>query len=105
MSTQTAMAFSQQRRAPAPAPASPDQEIRLVGAARAYGRDQEVFGQGEPCDFVFKVAAGSVRSFRVLSDGRRQICAFHLPGDIFGLDLDEHRQTAAEAVGEATLIV
>jgi CRP/FNR family nitrogen fixation transcriptional regulator len=89
----------------APPPTARETEIRLVGAARAYGRDQEVFGQGERCDFVFKVASGAVRTFRILADGRRQISEFHLAGDIFGLELDEHRHTAAEAIGEAVLIV
>ena len=28
---------------------------------------------------------GAVRTYKLLSDGRRQIGAFHLPGDIFGV--------------------
>jgi CRP/FNR family nitrogen fixation transcriptional regulator len=31
------------------------------------------------------VISGAVRSYKLLSDGRRQIGAFHLPGDVFGL--------------------
>jgi CRP/FNR family transcriptional regulator, nitrogen fixation regulation protein len=81
------------------------EEIKLTGALRAFGRDQEVFGEGEPADYVYKVASGAVRSFRILADGRRQIAEFHLPGDVFGIELDAARRIAAEAVGEATLVV
>ena len=52
--------------------------IRLIGVTVHLSRDQEVFGEGEPADQVFKVVRGAVRCFRVLSDGRRQICDFYL---------------------------
>jgi CRP/FNR family nitrogen fixation transcriptional regulator len=81
------------------------EEVRLVGATRSFGRDQEVFGEGEPSDYVYKVASGAVRSFRILADGRRQISEFHLPGDVFGIELDDARRIAAEAIVEATLVV
>ena len=44
-----------------------------------------------------------MRSYKLLSDGRRQIGAFHLAGDIFGLENGiEHRFTA-EAIVETTV--
>jgi CRP/FNR family nitrogen fixation transcriptional regulator len=44
-----------------------------------------------------------VRSYKLLSDGRRQIGAFHLVGDIFGLEnRSEHRFTA-EAIVNTTV--
>jgi CRP/FNR family nitrogen fixation transcriptional regulator len=39
-----------------------------------------------------------VRSYRLLSDGRRQIGAFHLPGDVFGLESGATHRLAAEAI-------
>lgn len=80
-------------------------EIRLIGVTMHVSRDQEVFGEGEPADQVYKVVRGAVRGFRVLSDGRRQICDFYLPGDVFGIEpSDEHRITA-EALTDTVLIV
>ena len=51
-----------------------------------YGKGTEIFGQAEPADYIYQVIEGAVRSHKLLSDGRRQIGAFHLPGDIFGLE-------------------
>jgi CRP/FNR family nitrogen fixation transcriptional regulator len=87
------------------APGTSGDEVKLIGAARSYSRDQEVFGEGEPADAVYRVASGVVRSFRVLADGRRQIADFYLPGDIFGVEAGQRRQATAEAVSDATLIV
>jgi CRP/FNR family transcriptional regulator, nitrogen fixation regulation protein len=44
-----------------------------------------------------------VRTYRLLSDGRRQIDGFHLPGDIFGLEAGEERRTGADAVTDTTV--
>jgi CRP/FNR family nitrogen fixation transcriptional regulator len=68
-----------------------------------YKKGAEIYGEKEPADYVYQVKAGAVRSYKLLSDGRRQIGAFHLIGDIFGLaDSDSHRFTA-DAVVETTL--
>src|SRR3979490_646473 len=51
-----------------------------------YNRGAEIFGEAEPAEYVYQVVEGAVRSYKLLSDGRRQINAFHLGGDIFGLE-------------------
>ena len=48
------------------------------------------------------MVAGAVRSYKLLSDGRRQIGAFHLAGDVFGLERPAHRLTA-EAIIDTTV--
>ncbi len=68
------------------------------GPRVTFGRDREIFGEGEAADFVYRVATGAVRTCRVLSDGRRQIEAFYLPGDCFGLEMGLEHRSAAEAV-------
>jgi len=40
----------------------------------------------------------------MLSDGRRQIVAFHMPGDVLGLEVDERHCFSAEAVNNATIL-
>ncbi|HEV2365585.1 MAG TPA: helix-turn-helix domain-containing protein [Caulobacteraceae bacterium] len=84
------------RTRPAPAVFS------LVGAVRSYGRDQEIFGEGESADFVYTVLSGAVRCFRILGDGRRQISGFYLPSDIFGLETGCTHHVTAEAIGRTT---
>ncbi len=80
-------------------------ELKLIGIARNFGRDHEIFGEGDPADCVYKVVAGAVRSMRILSDGRRQIAEFYLPGDVFGVELGAMRRSAAETLTDAVVVV
>src|ERR1700758_5402900 len=68
-----------------------------------YRAGAEVFGEAEPAEFVYQVIDGAVRSYKLLSDGRRQINAFHLTGDIFGLENGEAHRFTAEAIVETTV--
>lgn len=63
-----------------------------------YGRGTEIFGEKEPAEHVYQVKTGAVRSYKLLSDGRRQVSAFHLFGDIFGLENDGVHRFTAEAI-------
>jgi CRP/FNR family nitrogen fixation transcriptional regulator len=49
------------------------------------------------------VVSGAVRTYKLLSDGRRQIDAFHLPGDIFGIEAGSEHRFSAEAIQEVTV--
>ena len=44
-----------------------------------------------------------MRTYKVLSDGRRQIGCFYLSGDIFGLEIGDEHAFAAEAITECTV--
>ena len=63
-----------------------------------YRKDSEIFGEGEAAEYLYQVIKGAVRTHKLLSDGRRQIGAFHLAGDVFGLENGEHHRFTAEAV-------
>ncbi len=58
----------------------------------------EIYAQGEKCGNLYQVEFGAVRIYRLLSDGRRQISAFHLAGEIFGFEADESHHFFAEAI-------
>ena len=78
----------------------------LVFTEHTYDADEEIFGEGEPADYAYQVVSGAVRAYKVLCDGRRQISAFHLPGDVFGLtSAAEHRMSAEAVVGTTVRIV
>jgi CRP/FNR family transcriptional regulator, nitrogen fixation regulation protein len=79
--------------------------IELMGAPMSFGRNEEIFGENEPAEYVYKVVTGTVRTYKILTDGRRQISGFHLPGDIFGLEAGEEHTFSAEAISEATVLV
>src|SRR5215212_4884236 len=68
-----------------------------------YIKNSEIFGQAEPAEYIYQVVEGAVRTHKLLSDGRRQIGAFHLPGDIFGLENGDYHRFTAEAIGDTTV--
>jgi CRP/FNR family nitrogen fixation transcriptional regulator len=100
-----------------PAPASPARpapvlgskafhsSIELMGAPVPFGRNAEIYGENEPAEYVYKVLSGTVRTYKVLNDGRRQIGAFYLPGDIFGLEIGEEHTFSAEAIIDCKILV
>ncbi len=69
-----------------------------AGVPVSFARNTEIFAEGEPSGAVYKVVSGAVRVYKILSDGRRQISAFHLPGDMFGLEPDDQHHFSAEAI-------
>lgn len=75
--------------------------VCVAGFVMRFSRNEEVFAEEEEADFVYKVISGAVRDVRILSDGRRQIGAFHLPGEVFGLECGETHLYSAEAVVES----
>src|SRR6516164_4258962 len=81
------------------------QSMHLMGATMSYPRDSEIFGENEPADYLYKVVSGSVRTYRILSDGRRQVGGFYLPGDIFGLEFADEHTLSAEAVSDTKVLV
>jgi CRP/FNR family transcriptional regulator, nitrogen fixation regulation protein len=81
------------------------QSMQLMGAMMTYPRDTEIFGENEPAEYLYKVISGSVRTYKILSDGRRQVGGFYLPGDIFGLEFADEHTLSAEAVSDAKVLV
>ena len=76
---------------------------RVSSAEYKYCRGTEIFGAEEPADYIYQVIEGAVRSHKLLSDGRRQIGAFHLAGDIFGLENGNFHRFTAEAIVDTTV--
>jgi len=50
---------------------------------RAYDKDKVVFLEGEPCQGLYIVRAGSVKIFKLSPEGREQILSYIKPGDSF----------------------
>lgn len=68
-----------------------------------YKKGREIYGEREPAEYVYQVKRGAVRSYKMLSDSRRLIGAFHLAGDVFGLVNGGAHRFTAEAITETTL--
>jgi CRP-like cAMP-binding protein len=79
--------------------------METMGSQMKFGANAEIFGEGEPAEYVYKVVTGAVRTHKILSDGRRQIGGFYLPGEIFGLEIGKEHQFSAEAINGVTVLV
>lgn len=73
-------------------------ELRALGKVRELKADEPLFHQGDEANLVYTVAAGSLRLYRLLFDGRRQITGFALPGEFLGISTDDSHDVTAEAL-------
>ena len=108
--------LSQDGAAPGPEPLQPyapaviralDTISVLVGARapeQAVEKGQDLLHAGEVPKSVHILIAGHTCRYRVLSDGRRQITAILVPGDLCDLDAAMHGR-AAYAIGALTRCV
>ena len=80
-------------------------QMNLMGAPMSFTRNAEIYGEGEPADYLYKVVSGSVRTYKIFDDGRRQIGAFYFPGDVFGLEVGKEHEFSAEAIDKSVVLV
>lgn len=83
-------------------PASRLDEL-LGGPILHFTAGQEVYAEGDKAGALYRVAHGVVRVYRLLADGRRQICAFHMKGEVFGFEAGAERHFFADAVSDTDL--
>ncbi len=81
-----------------------ERTLSTTGSVLHFAQDREIYGEGDEAETFFKIVSGVVRTCKFLSDGRRQIDAFHVEGDIFGFEPGEEHRLSAEAVSECTVI-
>ena len=79
--------------------------LALMGTPFPYARNAEIYGEGDEAEYLYQVISGTVRTYKMLEDGRRQIGGFHLPGDIFGFEAGETHSSSAEAVNGAQVLI
>ena len=79
--------------------------VDLMGAPMSFSRNNEIYGEGEPAEYLYKMVSGTVRTSKVLADGRRQVGGFYIAGDIFGLETGNEHTFSAEAITECKVLV
>jgi CRP-like cAMP-binding protein len=79
--------------------------LEMMGAPMSVGRNVEIYGENEPAEYLYKVISGTIRTSKILNDGRRQIGGFYLPGDVFGLEPGNEHAFSAEAITDAKVLV
>src|SRR3569832_2527453 len=90
---------------PAASVASAEGPLGLMGAPMRFARNNEIYGEHEPAEYLYQVISGAVRTYRMQDDGRRQISAFYLPGDVFGVEAGDVQLSSAEAICDAQILV
>lgn len=80
-------------------------ELEALAQPVAYPAKATLFMQGETADNLFNVTEGTVRLYKLLPDGRRQVIGFALPGDFLGLGIgtSTHHKLSADAVDAVTM--
>ena len=64
---------------------------------------QTIFAEGDPATSVFNVTSGTVKLYKLLADGRRQITGFLFGGDFLGVSVNDRYAYTAETVGVTTI--
>lgn len=78
-------------------------DIESMSYGRRVPARDLLVSQGEHAEHVFTVTEGMVRLYRLLSDGRRQLLGFAMPGDFLGLSLFASYEFSADAVTDTVL--
>ncbi|MCC9624607.1 cyclic nucleotide-binding domain-containing protein [Thalassospira sp. MA62] len=77
-------------------------QLRQLLTHVQYEPHTTIFHEAEDADYVFNVTSGSVKLYKLLGDGRRQITGFLFPGDFLGLALNATYSYTAEAIEPIT---
>ena len=77
----------------------------MLGVPMKFAAGNEIYGEGEPVEYVYEVVHGAVRSVKVLTDGRRTIGGFYFAGDIFGIEEGRDHSLSAEAIVDSAVRV
>jgi CRP/FNR family nitrogen fixation transcriptional regulator len=77
--------------------------IQRVGITRSYAPKREIVSEDDPANRVYEVISGTVCTYKMLREGRRQISGFYFPGEVFGLESAQKRNVAAQAITKAVV--
>lgn len=64
---------------------------------------QPLFHEGEPATRVFTLTKGTIKLYKLLADGRRQVMGFMHPGDVLGISVEDEHAFTAEALEHSQL--
>jgi CRP/FNR family transcriptional regulator len=84
---------------------SPADSARVRATLRnmSVAAHTQLFEEGDPAQHLFNVTSGTVKTYKLLPDGRRQITGFAFAGDFLGMTHEDEYVCSAEAVTPASL--
>lgn len=66
-------------------------------------RRKTLFHQGDETQSIYVVTGGTLRLYQMLTDGRRQVIGFAIPGDLLGFPLADRNDYSADALDSVYL--
>ncbi len=79
------------------------QRMADIAQNLTFSARDPIIDEGEAANFLFNITAGTVRLYKLLPDGRRQITGFLSAGDFLGIAMNEIYPYSAEAVDKVTV--
>jgi len=79
------------------------ERFRNLGWTLKLAPGQSLFHEGDPATRVFTLTTGTLKLYKLLADGRRQVTGFLHPGDFLGISIDDEHAFSAEAVEHSQL--
>ena len=79
------------------------EEFRNLGWTLKLAPGQALFHEGDPATRVFTLTRGTLKLYKLLADGRRQVTGFLYPGDFLGISVDDEHAFSAEALEDSQL--
>src|SRR5690349_18397702 len=73
-------------------------QVAAVGSVQQLSEGATLFAEGDPATSVFQVVNGTLRLYKALPDGRRQITGFLSAGHLLALSPSEFHLYTAEAI-------
>jgi CRP/FNR family transcriptional regulator, nitrogen fixation regulation protein len=83
----------------------PVRTIDFAGTLMSFRGNAEIYCQGEPVAYFYKVLSGAVRTCKLRIDGRRKIGGFYLSGDMLGVQVDDEHTFSAEAITDCEVLL
>lgn len=76
---------------------------KLIPTVRHLARNATLFYDGDAISFIYEIIEGTIKTSKILMDGRRQIIGFLGVGDIIGLPFEDEAHFSAEAVSASII--
>ena len=74
------------------------------GITQKVGAAQTIVIEGDPIDHYFRIISGTVRLYKSVADGRRQIIDFLGPNDCFGITSFDMHDYSVEAITDVVVV-
>ncbi len=79
------------------------QKLSTISKGVEVGKGVTIINELDSADFLFNVTGGSIKLYKLLPDGRRQMTGFLFPGDFLGIAMNDCYAYSAEALEDSRL--